>query len=156
HFDLVHMTLQPKVDAPLFIPRIEDPTPFPDSERIIYGKNPLESVICQFRFPAILKISSEPPVDFQEALRKDFPLFREVPPVNVGTGLPPELAEIIGRLMPLPSSKAYELTSENSAWQITLTQDSLSLLCKSYRRWEEFKERLQKSLHLLGEIYQPS
>jgi hypothetical protein len=65
------MTSQPKLDAAPFIPRIEDPSPFPESERIIYAKNPLESVICQLRFPAILKISSEPPVEFQETLRKD-------------------------------------------------------------------------------------
>lgn len=150
------MTLQPKLDAAPFIPRIEDPAPFPDSERIIYTKNPLESVICQFRFPDILKISSEPPADFQEALRKDFPLFRDVPPLTVGTGLPPELSTIVSKLMPLPSSKAYELTSENGAWQITLTQDSLALLCKTYRRWEEFKTHLQRALDLLVRIYEPS
>ena len=154
---LASMTLQPKLDAAPFIPRIEDPAPFPDSERIIYTKNPLETVICQFRFPAILKVSSEPPVDFQEALRKDFPLFREIPPLNVpGTGWPSELAAIVSKLMPLPSSKGYELTSENSAWQITLTQDSLALQCKSYRRWEEFRDILQKALGLLEKIYQPS
>src|SRR5260370_11840309 len=147
------MTLQPKLDAAPFIPRIEDPAPFPDSERIIYTKNPIESVMCQFRFPDILKISSEPPADFQEALRKDFPLFRDVPPLTVGTGLPPELSTIVSKLMPLPSSKAYELTSENGAWQITLTQDSLALLCKTYRRWEEFKTHLQKALDFLLIFY---
>jgi uncharacterized protein (TIGR04255 family) len=150
------MTLQPKLDAAPFTPRIEDPSPFPESERIIYAKNPLELVICQVRFPAILKISAEPPVDFQEPLRKDFPLFREVPPLDMGTGLPPELSAIMSKLMPLPSSKTYELTSEDGAWQITLTQDSLALLCKSYRRWEEFKSPLQKALALLEKIYKPS
>ncbi len=63
------MTSQPKVEAAPFVPRIEDPTPFSESPRVVYGKNPLEVVICQLRFPAILKISSESPVDFQEALR---------------------------------------------------------------------------------------
>jgi len=150
------MTSQPKLDAAPFIPRIEDPAPFPESERVIYKKNPLESVICQIRFPAILKISSEPPVEFQEALRKDYPLFREIPPLDVGTGLPPELAAIMSKLLPLPSSKAYELTSGDGAWQITLTQESLALLCKSYRRWEEFREGLWTALSLLGKIYEPS
>jgi hypothetical protein len=132
----------------------EDPTPFSDSQRVVYTKNPLEVVICQLRFPAILKISSEPPVDFQEALRKNYPLFREVPPLDVGTGLPPELSVIMGKLMPFPSSKAYELTSENGAWQITLTQESLALQCKAYRRWEEFRDALQTALVLLRQIYE--
>jgi uncharacterized protein (TIGR04255 family) len=150
------MTSQPKLDAAPFVPRIEDSTPFPDSERIIYAKNPLESVICQLRFPAILKISSEPPVGFQEVLRKDYPLFREIPPLDVGTGLPPELAAIMSKLLPLPSSKGYEFTSENGSWQITLTRESLALQCKSYRRWEDFRGALQTALTLLEKMYEPS
>ena len=150
------MTLQPKVDTASFIPRVEDPTPFPEYERIIYAKNPLESVICQVRFPAILKISTDPPVKFQEALRKDYPLFREVPPLDVPTGLPPELSAIMSKLLPLPASKAYELTSEDGTWQITLTQESLALLCKSYQRWEEFRSVLLTALTLLEKIYEPS
>jgi uncharacterized protein (TIGR04255 family) len=150
------MTSQPKLEAAPFVPRIEDPTPFPESERVVYTKNPLETVICQLRFPAILKISSEPPVEFQEALRRDYPLFREIPPLDVGTGLPPELSAIMEKLLPLPSSKAYELTSGDGAWQITLTQDSLALQCKAYRRWEEFRGALQIALKLLERIYEPS
>ncbi len=150
------MTSQPKVEAAPFVPRIEDPTPFSESPRVVYGKNPLEVVICQLRFPAILKISSESPVDFQEALRKTYPLFREVPPLDVGTGLPPELSAILAKLMPLPSSKAYELTSGNRVWQITLTQDSLALQCTAYKRWEEFRQELLTALDLLGKIYEPS
>lgn len=146
----------PKVEAAPFIPRIEDPTPFSDSQRVVYKKNPLETVICQLRFPTILKISSEPPVDFQEALRKNYPLFREIPPLDVGTGLPPELAAIMSKLMPLPSSKAYELTSQDRAWQITLTQESLALQCTAYKRWEEFRQELETALALLGKTYEPS
>jgi len=149
------MTSQTKLDAALFVPRIEDPTPFPESERVIYVKNPLELVICQLRFPAILKIGSEAPVQFQEALRKKYPLFREIPPLDVGTGLPPELSAIMSKLIPLPSSKAYELTSGDGAWQITLTQESLALLCKSYRRWEQFRGELQTAFELLEKIYEP-
>jgi len=150
------MTSQPKVEAAPFMPRIEDPTPFSDTPRVVYKQNPLEAVICQLRFPAILKISSESPVDFQEPLRKSYPLFREVPPLDVGTGLPPELSAIMGKLMPLPGSKAYELTSEDGAWQITLTQESLALQCKKYRRWEEFRAQLETALVLLLQIYEPS
>jgi uncharacterized protein (TIGR04255 family) len=150
------MTSQPKVEAAPFVPRIEDPAPFSESPRVVYGKNPLEVVICQLRFPAILKIGSEAPVDFQEALRKNYPLFREIPPLDVGTGLPPELSAIVARLMPLPSSKAYELTSGNRVWQITLTQESLALQCTSYKRWEEFRQELQTALDLLGKVYEPS
>lgn len=52
-------------------------TTFPETPRVIYAKNPLFEVICQLRFPAILKIDSEIPAGFQEKLRASFPLFRE-------------------------------------------------------------------------------
>jgi uncharacterized protein (TIGR04255 family) len=150
------MTSQPKLETAPFVPRIEDPAPFSESQRVVYAKNPLEIVICQLTFPAILRISSESPVEFQEALRKNYPLFREIPPVDVGTGLPPDLAAMVSKLMPLPGSKAYELTSPNGAWQITLTQESVALQCKAYRRWEEFRDALMTALTLLGRIYEPS
>ena len=150
------MAPQPKLVTAPFDLKVDDPRPFPDSKRVIYAKNPLEVVICQVRFPPILRISSEPPADFQEALRKDYPLFREIPPLDIGTGLPPELSAIMGKLLPIPSARAYELSSSDGTWQVTLTQESIALSCKKYRMWEQFRDSLQKSLALLEKIYQPS
>jgi uncharacterized protein (TIGR04255 family) len=150
------MNSQPIVEPAPFRPRIEDPTPFPDSERIIYSKNPLESVICQLRFPVILKIGAKPPVEFQEALRGEYPLFREIPPLDIATGLPPELSAMMSKLLPNPSGKAYEMTSSDGSWQLTLTQESLALSSKKYARWEQFSESLQAALGLLEKIYGPS
>ena len=149
------MSSQPKVGAAPFIPRVEDPSPFPEAERVIYNKNPLESVICQLRFPAILKISSEPPVAFQDALRKHYPLFREVPSLDMAAGVPRELSALMGKLLPAPATKAYELSSEDGIWQIVLTQESLALTCKKYHRWEQFEAALETARSLLLSIYEP-
>ena len=46
---------------------------FPPTQRVIYHENPLVEVVCQFRFPTILKIDAEIPVAFQEAVRSTFP-----------------------------------------------------------------------------------
>jgi uncharacterized protein (TIGR04255 family) len=51
--------------------------PFPDSPRAIYRMNPLDHVICQLRFPPILMIDSKPPNEFQDAIRKEYPLYYE-------------------------------------------------------------------------------
>ena len=48
---------------------------FPEVERVIYERNPLDEVICQLRFPAILKID-EPPIAFQEQIRTRYPFRR--------------------------------------------------------------------------------
>ena len=91
---MVSMTSQPKVDLVPFDPCIEEAAPFPDSERVICSDNPLEMVICQFRFAAILKITAEPPAEFLDGLRKDYPLFREIPPIYIAPGSPPELVSV--------------------------------------------------------------
>jgi len=138
-----------------FVPSISDPTPFGESERVIYESNPLEFVICQVRFPAILKISAEPPADFQEPLRSTFPLFKEVPPLDIGSGAPLELSKFVGGLLPISLSRGYELSSPDNYWQVTLTQESLALTCKKYRRWEQFRERLLGCLDVLDRVYAP-
>ena len=46
---------------------------FSQEPRRLLRKNQLMEVICQFRFPEILAISAKPPVDFQEAIRDEFP-----------------------------------------------------------------------------------
>ena len=57
--------------------------PFPEVKRIIYKKNPLDKVICQLRFPTILKIEKEIPAEFQERIRKEFPNYSESTEWNV-------------------------------------------------------------------------
>src|SRR5713226_7941427 len=126
------MTSQPKLETAPFAPHLEDPNPFPESDRVIYAHNPLESVICQLRFPAILKISAGPPADFQESLRRYYPLYREIPPIDIATGFPAELVSIIGNLLPNQGSKTHELSTQDGNWQLTLTQESLALSCKKY------------------------
>ena len=50
---------------------------FPDAKRTIYKNNVLEQVICQLRFPTILKIDTEVPSRFQEVIRHRFPIYKQ-------------------------------------------------------------------------------
>ena len=134
---------------------VEDPTPLPDSERVIYGRNPLDVVVCQFRFPAILKISSEAPARFQESLRKHYPMYREIAPPDVPTGVPAELVAAIGHVIPNLGSKAYEFATQDKRLTVSLTRDSLTLTCKSYTVWEDFRKSLKSALDPLIQIYEP-
>jgi uncharacterized protein (TIGR04255 family) len=144
-----------KVEQPRFRPVVDDPSPFQDSERVVYEKTPLDLVICQLRFPPILKISSEAPARFQDKLRSDYPLYREPAPLALGVGLPRDISSIIEGMLPLPSVKAHEFLSEDEQWVVTLTHESLALTCKNYSRWEDFRSHLQSALDLLVEIYRP-
>jgi len=110
--------------------------PFPESPRVIYRKNPLDRVICQLRFPPILKIDTETPAQFQECIRGNFPEFRlkEEATLLTPAGISQELnAEMFRQIMP-SETKNYEFSSEDSIWKVNLTRTFLSLSTTKYIR----------------------
>ncbi len=133
--------------------------PFPDSRRVIYKRNPLAEVICQLRFPPILRIDSEAPSRFQEAIRNDYPLYGEAPEMTMvlPPNVPPEIAKLIQGLRPtFGAGKRHVFTTEDRNWEATLTRESLALKTTVYRRWEDFRQRLTILCEALVLAYQPS
>ena len=133
--------------------------PFPDVERVIYNKNPLDRVICQLRFAPILKIDTEIPAEFQERIRVDYPNLSETAEWSLAAdsnkreGLPDEA---IKRILQSPGIRNYEFSSEDNQWKVNLTRSFVSLSTSKYRRWEEFRDRLQCPLQALLEVYSPT
>lgn len=128
---------------------------FPESPRVIYRNNPLEQVICQLRFPPILRIGSETPAAYQEAIRNQYPLFEEkaANPLE----LPSELLKVVGSDFPLPiGPKAYEFISADQVWRVGITRDFIALTCRKYERWEDFKAHLERPLAAIIEHYSPA
>ncbi|MBI3958396.1 MAG: TIGR04255 family protein [Chloroflexi bacterium] len=131
--------------------------PFPITERVSYKHTPLVQVICQLRFPTILKVEAGLPVDFQERVRHEFPIFQEKQlqtAYQLSAGLkdvlPPEFRGL------LPQESGYNFISADEKWMIGLTKDFLSLSTSSYSRWEEFSNRLRGPLDSLKQVYPPS
>jgi uncharacterized protein (TIGR04255 family) len=126
-----------------------------DVERVLYDKNPLESVICQVRFPTILRVDSELPSDFQDRIREPFPIFSDSS--DEGIPIPPEVAKVLGRqfLEGMPG-RTYNFTSEDGTWQVSLTRDFLAFTCRKYDRWEGFKDQFESPLSALLGVYKPS
>jgi uncharacterized protein (TIGR04255 family) len=132
--------------------------PFPEAPRVIYHNNPLDRVICQLRFPPILRIDTEIPAAFQEAIRMDFPEFREKE--EVALPIPQRFqkdvpADVLRQMMP-SETKNYEFSSEDGAWTVNLTRTFLALTARKYRRRQEFREQLNGPLAALTKIYQPA
>jgi uncharacterized protein (TIGR04255 family) len=133
--------------------------PFPVVERVIYSKNPLDHVICQLRFPPILRIDSEIPAGFQERIRSEFPNYSETSELKLE--VPQEMkdvipAEILRQMLQPVGSKNYEFSSDNSQWKINLTRTFIALTAHKYERWELFKEKLRLPLQALIDEYAPS
>lgn len=131
--------------------------PLPDYQRVIYAKNPLEEVICQLRFPPILRIETEIPAAFQERLRESYPLYQEQTIKIDGASLPAELVRILpAGLSSMHAGRVHAFGSSDERWKIALTKDAISLTAASYQRWEEFCERLKHVTKVFEEFYHPS
>ena len=125
----------------------------PEAERVIYEIHPLEEVICQVRFPRILKLETEPPVGFQERIQADYPVYKPNQSASLG-GLPQPLAEIMSREFSSSFSRhGHEFESRDGDWALSLNPESLALTCRRYSRWEDFSGRLEDALARFRSLY---
>ena len=126
---------------------------FSTESRVIYRKNQLGEVICQLRFPEILAIGAKPPVDFQEAIRADYPQYssRMEAPAPKLSGVPGNMS-----LQNQPATINYQFVSADGIWRVNLTQKFISLACNRYTSWEDFAARLDKPLAAFIQIYKPA
>lgn len=131
--------------------------PFPEVSRVLYKKNPLDQVICQLRFPPILRIDAEVPAAFQEIIRTDFPNFEEHSEVRIEqpTNSEGQIPKEILRLGVPTMSKNYEFSSEDGNWKVHLTRTFIALTSNSYQQWEQFQKKLIIPFDALVEIYSP-
>ena len=126
---------------------------FSQEERCLYRKSTLAEVICQLRFPEILTIGANLPVDFQEAIREDYPQYssrQEVAAPRL-TGTPGNL-----QVQNQPATVNYQFTSADGKWKINLTNTFITLSCASYTCWEDFAAKLDKPLAAFIQIYRPA
>lgn len=126
---------------------------FSQDDRCIYAKNPLAEVICQLRFPEILKIGTSIPADFQEAIRDIFPKYsmRKESPAPKLTGAPGHFS-----VENQPNTDNYQFSTADNTFRVNLTSTFISLACSSYRCWEEFAKWLDKPLASFIRIYKPA
>ena len=122
---------------------------FSQEERCIYGRNMLLEVICQLRFPDILKIEAQEPYAFQDAIRGEYPQYakkvEQLPPQPVG-----------GKLQPQGTVNNYQFISADGHWKVSLTKNFIALSTHAYTRWEEFAKRLDRILAAFIQAYQPA
>lgn len=128
---------------------------FTESARVIYQNNTLDEVVCQLRFPTILRIGASPPADFQDAVRESYPLFVVKSSPQLPPNLPPEIARMLDADLS-SSGSAYEFSTEDQSWKLSLTNEFVALTTNNYRRWEDFRTHLEAPLKFLQQIYSPS
>ncbi|WP_204154454.1 TIGR04255 family protein [Leptolyngbya sp. CCY15150] len=110
-------------------------------------------MICQLRFPKILRIDTEVPVAFQEAIRAEYPTLNtshaiELPFLsNPQTNSPPIV---------MGQGLTYEFFDKEGKWKLVLSSDFIALSTVDYEKWEDFRSRLSSAISLLVKYYSPS
>ncbi len=112
---------------------------FPIFEEVKLGRSPLSEVICQVKFPPILKIGAEKPVNFQDQIRHLFPEYKEeyFIPLNIETSASDE------NIMPLKTPKLYHFLNIEDKMQVTLSQDFVALSTQKYSHWQDFSRNFK-------------
>lgn len=131
---------------------------FPEATRVIYKDNPLHQVICQLRFPPILRIDTENPAIFQDRVRQTFPEFRvlydegnEPLPQSLSQSLSPEMRDLLSP----KSNPRFQFFMRGESWAVTLAKDFVALETSKYWRWEEFRSYLESVMDALIQVYRP-
>jgi uncharacterized protein (TIGR04255 family) len=128
---------------------------FPESERVVFRNNPLVEVICQLRFPTILKIASEAPAEYQEKIRSGYPLYEKA---GGPAELPPEVSELLARVpIPIPpQSTIHKFLTADSKRFISLADHFVAVCERSYERWEWFRDETRAAQAALEDVYGPA
>ena len=129
--------------------------PFPASDRVVYERNPLERVICQLRFPSILKIASQEPAEFQDLVRGRYPLYKHLRPPE--PELPKELSEFLSGVgLARGGVGKHDFGSEDKKQTIALTKDFVAFTDVNYERWERFIGEVRTTKDALETAYEPA
>jgi uncharacterized protein (TIGR04255 family) len=108
---------------------------FPVKQEIQLKKPPLNEVICQVKFPPILRISKETPVNFQEAIRSRFPELEIEQGVLLQLGISPASENPVMETAP----KIFRFKSSDSKSSVALAPDFFALSTNAYTHWGNFR-----------------
>jgi uncharacterized protein (TIGR04255 family) len=136
-----------------------DAAPFPETPRVVYQRNPLAEVICQLRFPPVLRIEAELPAAFQDRIRQRLPIYRgdESAGVLGGIAVPDEVMQVVRSSFPgVLQKQPRAFSSADEKWTVTLAKDFLALATSDYSRWENFRGHLDAAVQALEQVYEPA
>jgi len=122
---------------------------FQEYPRVIYAKNPITEVLFQIRMPRLLEIDQQLPVEFQKAIRDEFPILevrteQEVVIPAQGRGIAQTQHPTV-----------YDFRSKDRSWCVSLTSQFFALSNTRYAQWEHFRTASEKVITAMLETYQP-
>jgi uncharacterized protein (TIGR04255 family) len=141
-----------KSQAALAWPTMPSNSPFPIVPRKVFANNPLIEVVCELRFPPILRIDNEIPSEFQELVRGIFPGFEKQNVIQL-PNLPEEVSKALAGNLPRPTL-LFQSPDESS--HIALTSRNMAILSNKYEDWATYKQSIELALSAFIAVYNPS
>jgi uncharacterized protein (TIGR04255 family) len=121
---------------------------FPERKDIRLQRAPLAEVICQVRFPPVLRIVEEQPTAFQERIRKHFPQ------LDIERGVRVRWAPLESEPPAInPEPRTFRFKSADNKTVASLALDFFALSTVNYTHWRDFIELLQLLNHAAEEVY---
>lgn len=132
---------------------------FPDSPRVAYENHPLVlvQVICQLKFPTILEIGSADPADFQNRVRKQYPIYSRQEQLSpIASRIPKEFGDLIGSLgLATGRPGPHRFAKEDETRSISLAQEYVAISEEGYTRWEDLRAEIDQMVQALVGAYEP-
>ena len=108
---------------------------FPSYADVPLGNSPLVEVICQVRYPPILRLLNEPPSSIQEAIADRFPQ------VEIAT------SDEEGRT-------DYRFVTKEGRSAASVNSDQFALATNQYSVWQDFAQDLDLLQRVVQQVYQ--
>lgn len=125
---------------------------FPAKSEIALARSPLAEVVCQVRFPIILKISQETPVEFQEQIRSRFPELSLERGLHLRAPTIGRQEDIAADIQPV----VYRFSSADDLTTLSLAADFFAVTTTGYTHWRDFKHELDFAHQMVERVYQPA
>lgn len=123
------------------------PLNFPVVEDVHMANAPVHEVICQVRFPTILRIAQEEPAEFQEHIRARFPMLEVERRVLIET----EKVKPGGKAeFPPP---IFRFHSQGKTRTASLAPNFFALSVKDYTHWADFASGIKYITDAVQEVY---
>jgi len=120
---------------------------FPPVPDVRLDLAPLMEVVCQVRFPPILRIANEQPAEFQERIRAQFPQ------MGIEQGM---LVKFAPPAPPLPidtQPAIYRFSSADGQTAVSLATDFFALSTQAYTHWRDFAQLFDLVQQAASEVY---
>jgi uncharacterized protein (TIGR04255 family) len=122
---------------------------FPQLPEVRLKKSPLREVLCQVRFPPILRIEKEAPANFQEAIRNRYPNLEVEHGVVLQFGINP----MTDKPTLETSAKIYRFKSLDSKSNVALSTDFFALSTSEYSHWHDFLDNFSFVEHAVQDEF---